>query len=82
MKTFENRGSVITGGTGGVGFAAASKFAARGAQVAIARRDQKTQDETARESGPGTLAVRADVTDLPSLGGLFGRVGDRIGSVI
>ena len=81
MKTFEGKVAVITGGNSGIGFATAKKFAAQGAKVAISGRDRKTLDQAAREIGPGTLAVQADVTDLRSLDALFSRVKDMFGSI-
>jgi len=56
---FSGRGALVTGGASGIGFAAASLLAARGARVAVLDRDV---------SGTGAAgirmhAVKADVTD-------------------
>ena len=72
---------IVTGGNSGIGLATAKKFAAQGAKVAVSGRDRKTLDQAAREIGPGTLAVQADVTDLRSLDALFSRVKDMFGSI-
>jgi NAD(P)-dependent dehydrogenase (short-subunit alcohol dehydrogenase family) len=81
MKTFEGKVAVITGGNSGIGLATAKKFRAQGARVAISGRDRKTLDQAAKEIGPETLAVQADVTDLSSLDRLFRQVKDRFGGI-
>jgi NAD(P)-dependent dehydrogenase (short-subunit alcohol dehydrogenase family) len=81
MKTFEGKVAVITGGNSGIGLATAKKFAAQGARVAISGRERKTLEQAAKEIGPETLAVQADVTDLASLDGLFQQVRARFGKV-
>ena len=42
MKRFENRVVVVTGGAGRIGGAAARRFAAEGARVAVRDRDPTT----------------------------------------
>jgi NAD(P)-dependent dehydrogenase (short-subunit alcohol dehydrogenase family) len=81
MKTFEGKVAVVTGGNSGIGLATAKKFAARGAKVAISGRDRKTLEQAAREIGPDTLAVQADVTDLESLDALFQKIKNRFGKI-
>src|SRR5215471_4876649 len=81
MKTFEGKVAVVTGGNSGIGLATARKFAAQGAKVAISGRDRKTLEQAAREIGPNTLAVQADVTDLESLDALFQKVKSRFGNI-
>jgi NAD(P)-dependent dehydrogenase (short-subunit alcohol dehydrogenase family) len=81
MKSFEGKAAVVTGGNSGIGLATAKKFAAQGAKVAISGRDRKTLDEAAKQLGPDTLAVQADVTDLASLDVLFQQVKRRFGKI-
>jgi NAD(P)-dependent dehydrogenase (short-subunit alcohol dehydrogenase family) len=81
MKTFEGKVAVVTGGNSGIGLATAKAFAAQGARVAITGRDKKTLEQAAREIGPQTLAVQADVTDLSSLDTLFRQVKERLGNI-
>ncbi|HTL59911.1 MAG TPA: SDR family oxidoreductase [Candidatus Limnocylindrales bacterium] len=81
MKTFEGKVAVVTGGNSGIGLATAKKFGTQGAKVAISGRDRKTLDQAAREIGPETLAVQADVTDLSSLDAFFRQVKDRFGNI-
>jgi NAD(P)-dependent dehydrogenase (short-subunit alcohol dehydrogenase family) len=81
MKTFEGKVAVITGGNSGIGLATAKRFAAQGARVAISGRDGKTLEQAAKEIGPDTLAVRADVTHLASLDTLFDQVKSRFGNI-
>ena len=45
--SFANKTALITGGNGGIGFAAARILIAQGARVAITGRDQKKLDEAA-----------------------------------
>ena len=81
MKTFEGKVAVVTGGNSGIGLATGKAFAAQGARVAITGRDKKTLEQAAREIGPQTLAVQADVTDLSSLDTLFRQVKERLGNI-
>ena len=64
---FKGRVAVVTGGTSGIGLAAARVFLEEGADVAICGRDDArlagARDPMAREFGEGrVLAVRCDVT--------------------
>jgi NAD(P)-dependent dehydrogenase (short-subunit alcohol dehydrogenase family) len=81
MKTFEGKVAVVTGGNSGIGLATAKKFAAQGAKVAISGRDRKSLSQAAREIGPDTLALQADVTDLSSLDAFFREVKNRFGNI-
>lgn len=54
--------ALITGGNSGIGLATARLFVAKGAEVAITGRDQKTLDEAVADLGPQAHGYRADVT--------------------
>ena len=80
---FRGRVAVITGGAGGIGFAMAEAFAARGAKIALADLDEAAMDARAkvlRERGTEVLCVRTDVTQRASVNGLAERVFQRFGA--
>lgn len=71
--------AVITGGSGGIGFATARRFAAEGAKVVIGDLDP-TLGEAAAAEVDG-LFVRADVTDKAQVDALFDTAASTYGSV-
>ena len=80
---FRGRVAVITGGAGGIGFAMAEAFAARGARIALADLDEAAMDARAkvlRERGTEVLCVRTDVTQRASVNGLAERVFQHFGA--
>lgn len=81
MGTLDGKVAVVTGGGSGIGLATAAEFAARGARVAIAGRDEATLRQAADQLGGETLAVRADVTSLDDLERLFATVKASFGGV-
>lgn len=81
MKALEGRVAVITGGSSGIGLATAKLFQQAGAKVAISGRNQQSLDQALRELGPGTVAVRSDVSKLSDLDRLFKVVTEKLGRV-
>src|SRR3954469_22570687 len=70
MKTFENKVVLITGGTSGIGRAAAVAFAKQGAKVVVSGRRVPEGEETVRHikaAGGDGLFVRTDVTQPPQV---------------
>jgi NAD(P)-dependent dehydrogenase (short-subunit alcohol dehydrogenase family) len=62
---FKDKVAMVTGATSGIGQAAALKFAAEGARVALVGRSREALDATRRSLGTGAdraLAIQADVT--------------------
>ncbi|MDJ0868572.1 MAG: SDR family NAD(P)-dependent oxidoreductase [Myxococcota bacterium] len=83
MDPFEGRVAVITGGAGGIGFAMAQAFAARGARIALADVDEPGMAARAREleaAGTEVLCVPTDVTRRESVTALADRVYDQFGA--
>lgn len=63
MSRLEGRRAFITGAAKGIGRAAALRFAAEGAHVAIADIDVEGGEETARFAGKGAIFVETDVRE-------------------
>jgi len=64
MKRFENQTVLVTGGSSGIGLAAAQAFANEGARVVITGRDQQALADAVAQLGPGAIAVRNDASRL------------------
>src|SRR5690242_20292749 len=66
MGQLDGKTALVTGGTSGIGLATAHRFAAEGAHVFIAGRDQQRLDNAVKEVKNAT-GVRIDVTNLDDL---------------
>lgn len=73
-KRFENKVVVITGGSDGIGLAAARLFAIEGAHVYITGRRQALLDEAVQEIGHGAVGVQGDVTSAADMDRLYARI--------
>ena len=73
--------AVITGGSGGIGAAAARRFAAEGARVVVGYRGNRAAAEAlvAELPGSGHMAAQVDITDTASIIALRDRVAAEIG---
>lgn len=60
MNRFANKSILVTGGSSGIGLAAAKAFAAEGARVIITGRDGKALSEALSQLGPNAIALRND----------------------
>ena len=70
MKTFANKVVLITGGTSGIGRAAAVAFAREGAKVVVSGRRVEEGEETVRQikaAGGEGLFVKTDVTQVAQI---------------
>src|SRR5712672_1075639 len=71
MNRLTNKNILITGGNSGIGLAAAQEFDREGARVAICGLNEKTLKAAQETLGAGSLAIRADVSNLADLDAMF-----------
>ena len=74
---FENKVVVVTGGTSGIGLAAAKRFAAEGASVFVTGRRQAELNAAVEAIGVGAVGVRADMSKLADIDRLYDAVRQR-----
>lgn len=73
--------AVVTGGSSGIGFATAKRFAAEGATVFITGRRQEELDKAAAEIGKGAVAVQGDISNLADLDRLYEVIKEKAGKI-
>jgi NAD(P)-dependent dehydrogenase (short-subunit alcohol dehydrogenase family) len=71
MKKLAGKVAIITGGTTGIGLAAAKLFVSEGAYVFITGRRQKELDEAVKEIGSNVTGVQGDISKLADLDRLY-----------
>jgi NAD(P)-dependent dehydrogenase (short-subunit alcohol dehydrogenase family) len=74
---FQDRVVVVTGGTSGIGLAAAKAFSQEGASVFVTGRRQDVLDAAVEQIGGRVTGVRADVASLADLDRLYDAVRQR-----
>ena len=81
MARLAGKRALVTGGTSGIGLAAAKRFVEEGARVAIAGSNPETLAKAKAELGADTLIIRADAADVVAqtdlareLGAAFGKL--------
>ena len=82
--TLAGQVAIVTGASKGIGRAVAVAFAARGARVALASRNERLLREHVAEiesRGGQALAIPTDVSDEASVAALFEQVTDAFGAV-
>jgi NAD(P)-dependent dehydrogenase (short-subunit alcohol dehydrogenase family) len=78
---FTSKTALITGGNGGIGFAAAKLLIAEGARVAITGRDRAKLNEAVSELGQNALAIQADLDDPAAIDAVFQQITETFGSL-
>src|SRR2546421_9500357 len=71
MNRLTNKNILITGGNSGIGLAAAQEFDGEGARVAICGLNEASLQAAKETLRAGSLAVRADVSNLADLDAMF-----------
>jgi NAD(P)-dependent dehydrogenase (short-subunit alcohol dehydrogenase family) len=79
MFRFDEKVIVVTGGSLGIGKAAARAFAERGGRVVMASRDAAAGERAAAEIGAGSLHIRADISQEAEVEALLGEALRRFG---
>lgn len=80
-REFENKVVLITGAAGNAGEAAARRFAAGGAKLALAARNAAALQPLANELGGDVLTLSADVTRADDVDAMVARVEARYGNI-
>ena len=62
MGQLSGKTALVTGGSTGIGLAAAQRFAAEGATVFVTGRRQAQLDEAVASIGPAAIGIRSDIT--------------------
>ena len=81
MKTFEGKVAIVTGGSSGLGAAAALQFAREGAKVVIAARRNDKSEAVVRqieELGTEGLFIQTDVSKRAEVEALGGRNASQV----
>lgn len=81
MSKLQGKVAVITGGNSGIGLATAKLFHQEGASVVITGRNQATLNTAVSTIGTDTLAIQADMANLPAIDALFEQVRERYGRI-
>jgi NAD(P)-dependent dehydrogenase (short-subunit alcohol dehydrogenase family) len=81
MGKLQGKVAVITGGTEGIGLAAATLFAKEGAYVFITGRRRKELDQAVKTIGSNVSGVQGDVTKLTDLDRLYETVAEVKGRI-
>ena len=83
-ERFQGQVALVTGGSSGIGRAAAVAFAAEGARVVVAARGEVESEETVqliRDAGGEAIAVRTDVAVASDVESLVGRTVEAYGGL-
>ncbi|WP_267226211.1 SDR family oxidoreductase [Dyella silvae] len=77
MKRFSDKTVLVTGGSSGIGLAAAKAYAEEGARVVITGRDKTALDQAAASIGSSAIAVVNDAGSLPASKALANELSGR-----
>ena len=78
---FQDKFAVVSGGNSGIGLATALAFIREGASVAIIGRDEMTLEAAQQELGPGSLAIKADMSRLTDIAGAMEQIDKAFGRI-
>ncbi|MCU0655860.1 MAG: SDR family oxidoreductase [Polyangiaceae bacterium] len=81
MTNWAGKTAVITGGTTGIGLAAAKALLAGGAKVLVTGRNEATLGAARAELGAGAIVVKSDTANLADIDALAERVRGELGQV-
>ena len=81
MNRLQGKTAVITGGTSGIGLAAAEAFLNEGARVVVVGRDEKKLDQAKSLLGGDVLAIRADVAQTEQLDSMYAQIREAFGQI-
>ena len=79
MNGMSGKVILVTGGSSGIGFAAASRFAREGARVFVTARRQPELDAAVRRIGANAVGIQADAVDLADLDRLYATIAKTAG---
>ena len=79
MGRLANKNILITGGNSGIGLAAAQEFDREGSRVAICGLNEGSLQAAKKTLGVGSLALRADVSNLTDLDTMFATIKREFG---
>src|SRR5689334_17521852 len=77
MNRLQGKTALVTGGTSGIGLAAARRFADEGAHVFVTGRRKEAVDEAVALIGSSATGIAGDVGDPQDLDRLFAAVEQR-----
>ena len=77
MNRFSNKSVLVTGGSSGIGLAAAKAFIAEGARVVITGRDASALEQAQAQLGDKAVVLRNDAGDTASAKALAEAIGKR-----
>jgi NAD(P)-dependent dehydrogenase (short-subunit alcohol dehydrogenase family) len=81
LGKLDGKVAVVTGGTSGIGLAAAQRFVEEGARVFVMGRNTRKIDAAVARLGPQSVGVQGDVVSLEDLAKLFTAVRAQAGRI-